>query len=46
MIFVDTWAWLALAHRRDPYHGIAVKQHGSFQQENQQYVTSDFVLRN
>ena len=44
MIFVDTWAWLALAHRRDPYHGIAVKQHRSFQQQNEQYVTSDFVV--
>jgi len=44
MIFVDTWAWLALAHRRDPYHGIAVKQHRGFQQQNEQYVTSDFVV--
>ncbi len=44
MIFVDTWAWLALAYARDPYHPIAVRQHQLFRQQRRRYVTSDYVL--
>ncbi len=44
MIFVDTWAWLALASRRDPYHNDAVEQHGQFHREKRRYLTTDFVL--
>jgi predicted nucleic acid-binding protein len=44
MIFVDTWAWLALAYARDPYHAIAVRQHQLFRQQRRRYITSDFVL--
>jgi predicted nucleic acid-binding protein len=44
MIFVDTWAWLALAYARDPYHAMAVQQHQQFRQQRRPYVTTDFVL--
>jgi predicted nucleic acid-binding protein len=44
VIFVDTWAWLALAHRHDPYHGVAVQQHRAFQKQKARYVTTDYVL--
>ena len=44
MIFVDTWAWLALAHKRDPYHAAAAGQHQTLQQQKRRYVTTDYVL--
>lgn len=44
MIFVDTWAWLALSHRRDPYHRIAVQQHRALQRQKVRYVTTNDVL--
>lgn len=44
MIFVDTWAWLALAYARDPYHPVAARQHQLFRQQRRRYVTTDFVL--
>jgi predicted nucleic acid-binding protein len=44
MIFVDTWAWLALAHQRDPYHRVAVEQHRTLQSQKVQYVTTNDVL--
>ncbi len=44
MIFVDTWAWLALACLNDPYHGIALAQHRLFQKQQRAYVTTDFVI--
>jgi predicted nucleic acid-binding protein len=44
MIFVDTWAWIALADRTDQYHVSADKQHREFLKARQKYVTSDFVL--
>ncbi len=44
MIFVDTWAWLALAHKRDPYHAAAVQQHQILQGQKRRYVTTDYVL--
>lgn len=44
MIFVDTWAWLALAHQRDPYHRVAVEQHHALQKQKVRYVTTNDVL--
>jgi uncharacterized protein len=44
MIFVDTWAWLALAYARDPYHAAAVQQHRQFRQQGRRYVTTNLVL--
>jgi predicted nucleic acid-binding protein len=44
MIFVDTWAWIALADRRDPYHKKATAQHQQFQRSRRRYVTTDYVL--
>ena len=44
MIFVDTWAWLALAYARDAYHDRAAQQHQQFRRQKQRYVTTDFVL--
>jgi len=44
MIFVDTWAWIALADRSDAYHAAAKTQHKRFQRGQRRYVTTDFVL--
>ncbi len=44
MIFVDTWAWLAIAYAKDPYHAIAAQQHQQFRRQKRRYVTSDYVL--
>jgi predicted nucleic acid-binding protein len=44
LIFVDTWAWIALAVDRDQYHGVAQAQHHLFRRARRRYVTSDFVL--
>ncbi len=44
MIFVDTWAWLALAHVRDPYHALATAQHRKMLHQRRRYVTTDYVL--
>jgi uncharacterized protein len=44
MIFVDTWAWIALADQTDQYHAVAQSQHQQFRAARRRYVTSDFVL--
>ena len=44
MVFVDTWAWLALAIRNDQFHQAAVEQHQRLVASGRQYVTSDYVL--
>jgi uncharacterized protein len=44
LIFVDTWAWLALAYAKDPYHTQATEAHQRFQEANQRYLTTDFVI--
>jgi predicted nucleic acid-binding protein len=44
MTFVDTWAWLALAVKRDQFHAAAKAQHQKFRTANRKYVTTDFVL--
>ncbi len=44
MVFVDTWAWLALALRRDQYHEVAKRQHAELVAAGRTYVTTDHVL--
>jgi predicted nucleic acid-binding protein len=44
MIFVDTWAWIALLDDTDQYHRDAEKVHRKLQKKRRKYVTSDFVL--
>ncbi len=44
MIFVDTWAWVALALTKDQYHRIAITAHRRFLRQRKRYVTTDFVL--
>jgi predicted nucleic acid-binding protein len=44
MIYVDTWAWIALLDDTDQYHGEAEKAHRKLQNRRRKYVTSDFVL--
>jgi predicted nucleic acid-binding protein len=44
MILVDTWAWVALAVKRDQYHAIAKAQHQKLRKANRKYVTTDYIL--
>ena len=44
MILVDTWAWLALALKRDQFHAIAKAAHQRFRSDNRKYVTTDYIL--
>ncbi len=44
MIFVDTWAWVALALKRDQHHRAAKAQHKLLKRARRRYVTSNFVL--
>ena len=44
MIFVDTWAWIAIFDDTDQYHQPAEKAHRDFQKRRRKYVTTDFIL--
>jgi uncharacterized protein len=44
MILVDTWAWLALAVKRDQFHAVAKAAHQRFRPANRKYVTTDYIL--
>ncbi|MBI1917141.1 MAG: type II toxin-antitoxin system VapC family toxin [Planctomycetes bacterium] len=44
MIFVDTWAWVALALKRDQHHLRAKAQHKKLRRAGRRYVTTNFVL--
>jgi predicted nucleic acid-binding protein len=44
MIFVDTWAWIALSDKTDQYHSIAAKEQRRLSSGRETFVTSDFVL--
>lgn len=44
MIFVDTWAWVALALKRDQNHARARAQHKALRRARHLYVTTNFVL--
>jgi predicted nucleic acid-binding protein len=44
MIFVDTWAWVALAAKRDQHHRRATAAHKRLRRSRRLYVTTNFVL--
>jgi predicted nucleic acid-binding protein len=44
MILVDTWAWVALAAKRDQHHRRAKSVHQRLQRSRRLYVTTNFVL--
>jgi predicted nucleic acid-binding protein len=44
MIFVDTWAWVALAARRDQHHRRAKAVHQRLQGSGRLYLSTNFVL--
>jgi predicted nucleic acid-binding protein len=44
MIFVDTWAWIALVDKTDQYYAAAQRQHDQHIASRERYVTSDFML--
>jgi predicted nucleic acid-binding protein len=43
-VFVDTWGWLALGHRRDQDHTQAKQFYESLRATNASLFTSDYVL--
>ncbi|MEX2310022.1 MAG: PIN domain-containing protein [Pirellulales bacterium] len=44
MVFVDTWAWIALAVRDDQHHEAVKRQQAEFVAAGQRYVTTDYVV--
>jgi predicted nucleic acid-binding protein len=44
MIFVDTWAWIALLDHTDQFHKVAQKAHAKLLKKRSKFVTSDFVI--
>jgi predicted nucleic acid-binding protein len=44
LIFVDSWAWLGLANKKDRYHRVAVKGYNEIKENGSIMVTSDYVL--
>ncbi len=44
MIFVDTWAWVALADQSDQYHQAAKDQNQKLLKTRRRRLTSDWVL--
>lgn len=43
-VFVDTGAWLALADRRDKYHGVATAVYPQLLQQQPRLVTTNLVI--
>ena len=43
-VFVDTWAWLALALSHDQFHEAAKRRHTELFRAGRRYLTSDYVL--
>jgi uncharacterized protein len=44
MIFIDTWAWVALADKSDPYYQKAKALHKTLARSQRKYVTTDYIL--
>jgi len=43
-VFVDTWGWVALGHRRDPWHQAARGFYEELRGRGDTVCTSDYVL--
>ena len=43
-VFVDTWGWLALGHRRDPHHQEIKSYYQELRRQGARIYTSDYVL--
>lgn len=43
-VFVDTWGWLALGHRRDPHHGDVRRIYEDLHRRHAPMITTDHVL--
>jgi predicted nucleic acid-binding protein len=43
-IFIDTWAWLALGHRKDSFHDKVEKIFKQIQSDNMLLFSSEYVL--
>jgi uncharacterized protein len=43
-LFVDTWGWLLLADRRDPFHDRAVECYEEWSRGSGRVLSSNFVL--
>lgn len=43
-VFIDTWGWLALGHRRDDRHSEVLHFYQGLQQQGARFYTSDHVL--
>lgn len=44
LVFVDAWAWLALANRKDTHHERAKRRYEELKARGCRLVTSDYVL--
>ena len=44
LIFMDTWAWLALSNRKDTHHELAKKEYEEIKAAGYRIITSDYVL--
>jgi predicted nucleic acid-binding protein len=44
VIFVDAWAWVAMADEDDQHHAVAIRQNRHFERIREHYATTDFVL--
>ena len=43
-LFVDTWGWLALGHRRDPHHQPVKDYYQEQSEKGTRIYTSDYIL--
>lgn len=43
-VFMDTWGWLALGHRRDPHHQEIKDFYQVLQEQSARLYTTDYVL--
>ncbi len=43
-VFVDTWGWLALGHRRDAHHSSVKRWYRRLRRNRTKFYTSDYVL--